>query len=140
MTTTFKYHGADYSLEPTSSPESKRDCPIQYGGQIYTGEGDNSFVQPVMGLVYRGISYRTTLNEVIETSEVVQRDKNRPIKPVPVHTRFSSPTTSRGANQLHRRRLLQSLQRRMAIARAKGDRHLTLQLQQELEALTEVKS
>ncbi len=139
MTTTFKYHGADYSLEPTSSPESKRDRPIQYGGQVYTGEGDSSFVQPVMGLVYRGISYRTTLNEAIETTETAPIETNRPIKPVPVHTRLSSPTTSRGANQLHRRRLLQSLQRRMAIARAKGDRHLTLQLQKELEALTQAK-
>ncbi|MBW4658525.1 MAG: hypothetical protein KME15_07610 [Drouetiella hepatica Uher 2000/2452] len=139
MTTTFKYHGADYSLEPTSSPESKSDRPIQYGGQIYTGEGDSSFVQPVMGLVYHGIAYRTTLNEALEATEATQSANNRPIKPVPVHSRLSSPTTSRGANQLHRRQQLQSLQRRMAIARAKGDRHLTLQLQKELEALTEAK-
>jgi hypothetical protein len=135
--TAFKYRGAQYSLEPTAAPEPQSDRPLQYRGQIY-GDAETSTVQPVMELVYRGVAYRTTADETAEAqtkSQTNPQTKIQVAKPIPVQTKLSALSTSRGANQMHRRSLLQSLQRRMAIARAKNDRHLTLQLQKELEAL-----
>ncbi|HEY9626891.1 MAG TPA: DUF4278 domain-containing protein [Coleofasciculaceae cyanobacterium] len=129
--TTFKYRGAEYSLEPSAAPEPQSDRTLNYRGQAYEANAEAA-IQPVRSLVYRGVAYRTTPND---TPETVQTSA-QVAKPVPVQTKLSALSTSRGANQMHRRSLLQSLQRRMAIARAKGDRHLTHQLQKELDVLT----
>ncbi|HEY9643930.1 MAG TPA: DUF4278 domain-containing protein [Coleofasciculaceae cyanobacterium] len=135
--TTFKYRGAEYDLEPTSPPEHHQSNRVaQYRGQSYTVADEKTAApQPVMGMIYRGVSYRTTPSggaEIIRSKEAA-----RSAKPAPVQTQLSSLTESRsGGAELHRRNLLQSLQRRMAIAKAKGDRYLMLQLQEELEVLT----
>jgi Domain of unknown function (DUF4278) len=137
--TTFKYRGAEYNLEPTSAPKQHQgDRTAQYRGQRYTVADEKASIpQPVTGMIYRGVSYRTTPSggaEIIRSKEAA-----RSAKPAPVQTHLSSLTGSRpsGASEVHRRSLLQSLQRRMAIAKAKGDRYLMLQLQEELEVLTD---
>jgi Domain of unknown function (DUF4278) len=138
MTTTFKYHGSEYNLEPTAAPaHPSSNRTASYRGQSYTVSDEKSSApQPVMGMVYRGVSYRTTPgggSEIIRSKEAA-----RSVKPAPVQTQLSSLTSARssGSAELHRRTLLQSLQRRMAIAKAKGDRYVMLQLQEELEVLT----
>ncbi|NJR64140.1 MAG: DUF4278 domain-containing protein [Leptolyngbyaceae cyanobacterium CRU_2_3] len=136
--TTFKYRGAEYNLEPTSPPEQHQaDRTAQYRGQTYQVADENASVpQPVMGMIYRGVSYRTSPSN--GSTVIRSKEDARSVKPTPIQTQLSSLAGPRpgGSAELHRRNLLQSLQRRLAIAKAKGDRYLMLQLQEELEVLT----
>lgn len=139
--TTFKYRGVEYGLEPTSQPEqannlsqSQGQLQGQYRGQAYS-VSQQAVPQPVTGLTYRGVSYRTTPEGGTEV--IVSRDQARHAKPRPIQGQSPASVRQRqgGLAELHRRTLLQRLQHRMKIARAEGNRKLVAELEQELQLL-----
>ncbi|MBD3883367.1 DUF4278 domain-containing protein [Phormidium tenue FACHB-886] len=135
-----KYRGVEYNLDPVSIERIESGQQGKYRGQSYkmTKLATVPVPQPVLGMTYRGVTYRTTPTGGTET--VLNGEKFRNGKPVPIPVRTQSPDSVRqrlsqsaGTAELHRRNIMHYLRRRLLIAKAKGDRKLIQQLEQELQ-------
>ena len=124
-----KHHGVEHSLDPGSIDCSEGDRQGIYRGLDYDVPhsynvprfGQPPVPQPIVSSIYRGVSYRATSmgTEVVLTQNQVK-----------------DQAIDNNATELHRHNILQSLQRRMQVAQANGDRQLVQQLEQELQVFS----
>jgi Domain of unknown function (DUF4278) len=133
-----RYRGVAYSFEPMLIEQLESDRQGTYRGQSYNVPrfGQPPVLQPSISLMYRGVAYHTTPSagtEVVRTKEQLKNSKPipTPVQMQSVAVRGSAQTA--GVTELHRRNILQSLQHRMLVAKAKGDRQLMNDLEQELQ-------
>jgi hypothetical protein len=141
-----RHHGVEHSLNPGSIDCSEGDRQGIYRGQSYEVPhpynvprfGQPPVPQPIVSSIYRGVSYRATSTG---TEVVLTQDQLKNSKPIPVPVQIQTPRASRPdqteeATKLHRQNILRSLQRRMQVAQANGDRRLVQQLEQELQVFS----
>ena len=123
-----KYRGVEYNLDPVSLDRLESNQRDTDRGQGYNLPrfGQPPAPPPSLSSSDRGLH-----------DQLPDQLKNS--KPIPVPVQMQSPAVVRhpaqtdSATELHRRNILRSLQRRMQVARANGDRQLIQQLEQELQ-------
>jgi hypothetical protein len=150
----FKYRGAKYIVgeesvelaQDTAQTESteltQHNRTAQYRGQTYQLPAYENVPapQPVAEMSYRGVPYRTTV--MGGTEVILSREQARKTKPAPMQLQSPSIVRRRmsqsdGISALQRRNILQSLKRRLMVAKAEGNRKLAYQLSQELQLLSQ---
>ena len=128
------YRGAHYEYSPRSA-EAVREATVfralrpafnlHYRGSVYTvdpnAEPNVSVVQPSAQLLYRGAAY--ALNGWAMTAPTTAKRSL-------LHATVSDHAES---NVTHRHNLYTNVQRRLEVARAKGDQHLISLLERELQ-------
>jgi hypothetical protein len=126
------YRGTGYDLEPSIFDVSTLEIPESSVTGYYRGHAFNlnypkhiPVPQPERNLNYRGTAYRVLTTGQLETLAVA------PVKRV---TATRSPLRSSRQNlaEVHRKNIYLSLQHRLEVAQASGDRYLIQQLEQEM--------
>ncbi len=129
------YRGISYE-QPTSTLRwSKGPVIGQYRGvPVQTQTVDRIPPQAARQLSYRGLAYRVDrLGQIVYEPSVDERSQSTVTQPAQPAIAERSPLL--GAAQTHHRAMLASLERRIDIARTKGDQHLLALLEAERQQI-----
>lgn len=132
------YRGNRYESEPTAIDMIDSQVVGRYRGQSVTLQYPRHIpVQPVMELKYRGAAYATTPSG--QTRPISRPIQTQPA--VPTTTVAQSVSAIATARQqalaevarVHRQNIVQTLQHRIEVAKARGDEMLVAQLEREMQ-------
>jgi hypothetical protein len=126
------YRGTGYDLEPFISDASTLEIPESSMTGYYRGHAFNLNYpkhmpgpQPERNLNYRGTAYRVLTTGELETLAVAPATRV-------TATRSSLRSSQQNLAEVHRKNIHRSLQHRLEVAQASGDRHLVQQLELEM--------
>lgn len=136
------YRGAQYNYTPRSAEAAQEtnvfrairpSYTLHYRGAVYTvdpnGEPALPFVHPGANLMYRGVAY--TLNGGDRATATVQT-RAAVVSSKPRHQKASNDAEF---VMTHRNNLRTNVQRRLQIARERGDQNLVSLLERELQQI-----
>lgn len=132
------YRGNRYESEPNAIEMIDSQVVGRYRGQAVAFRYPRHIPvqQPMSGLTYRGVPYATTTTgEVRSVAPSVQTQPAVPgIAAVQSVSAIASARQRAMAEvaKVHRQNILQTLQHRIEVAKAKGDEMLVAQLEQEM--------
>lgn len=120
------YRGASYEYNPCPQEMTESSIVGQYRGQAWNIRYPRHMTipQPITELQYRGVPYRTTA-----TGGIQAVNTTTPALGKIAQLRFSEVA------KIHHTYLLERLQYRMAVAKAKGDTNLVYLLEEESRQL-----
>lgn len=136
------YRGAQYNYTPRSAEAAQEtnvfrairpSYTLHYRGAVYTvdpnGEPALPFIHPGANLMYRGVAY--TLNGG-EPSPVAVQNRAGVVSKPRVHTKAAANAEF---VTTHRSNLRSNVQRRLQVARERGDQNLVSLLERELQQI-----
>jgi hypothetical protein len=134
------YRGASYEYTPPTLEVTEGEIIGRYRGQVLRKHTvQNVPPQPIVELKYRGVSYYTDRFGGVNAA-VKPQAKANVSEPATVPTpraTITTPSALRRAKeewlQVHRSNLRQNLERRLQIAKERGDQNLVNQLESELQ-------
>jgi Domain of unknown function (DUF4278) len=135
------YRGTHYDHAPVSTEMVESDIAGQYRGQAFhvTYPKHIPVPQPALHLQYRGVNYRTSGDGLLQT--IPASVQTRPALEDEVMSAqilpFIQARQSRFSDlaKVHHDNLLRNLQRRLEVAKARGDQFLIRQLEDEMQQI-----
>jgi hypothetical protein len=134
------YRGASYEYTPPTLEVTEGEIIGRYRGQILRRHtARNAPPQPIVELKYRGVSYYTDRSGGVNTAVRPQAKVNAvtPTTAPAAKAAITAPSALRRAKeewlQVHRSNLRQNLERRLQVAKERGDQNLVNQLESELQ-------
>jgi hypothetical protein len=124
------YRGISYEQPASPLRWSKGPVIGQYRGvPVHTQTVDRIPPQPPRDLHYRGLAYR------VDRLGQIVHEPSHPTAVQPAQPAIAERSPLLGAAQTHHRAMMASLERRIDIARTKGDQHLLALLEAERQQM-----
>ena len=138
------YRGASYEYTPPTLEVTESEILGKYRGQPWKRQTLQAVPeQPVQELKYRNVAYVTDRAGKVRTiaqstslpvvEPVVRPVTNQPLRPISAVNVFRRNRTDWA--EVHRHNLMQNLEHRIQVAKARGDQNLVNQLETEMRHL-----